>query len=125
MNGFHPTTWELVAVSVPSVMVGGWALWDSWQSPKCPWSGRLAIAVSLGSLIQWTVFLALRASGVWDADDYETIAAPYRLLVLSPVGGWGIWFSVHWFSRRQIRRLATTGNHDTTHSDKDSIVEGG
>ena len=106
--GFQPPLWALVGVAVPSILVGLWAMWDALQAPRVPLAARVAIAVSLVSLIQWTVFLGFRAGGLWDATTYEQIAAPYRLLVLSPVGGWGIWFTMHWFARRNIRRANTT-----------------
>lgn len=108
-TSFSPTTWELVAVSVPTVLVGLWAFWDAWRPPRCRLSARVAIGVSLAALIQWTTFLILRASGYWDATTYERVVAPYRLLTLSPLGGWGIWFTMHWFARRKTRRLATLG----------------
>lgn len=112
---FQPSTWELVGVAVPTILVGVWALWDACREPKCRLSARLAIAVSLGSLVQWTAFLVFRASGWWDAADYERVAAPYRLLVLSPVGGWGVWFTAHWFARRGTRRdPATTGSGESS-----------
>ena len=106
--GFQPPLWALVGVAVPSILVGLWAMWDALQAPRVPIAARLAIVVSLVSLIQWTVFLGFRAGGLWDANTYEKVAAPYRLLVLSPVGGWGIWFTMHWFARRSVRNKATT-----------------
>ena len=113
---FQPPLWALVGVAVPSILVGLWAMWDALQAPRVPLAARVAIAVSLVSLIQWTVFLGFRAGGLWDATTYEQIAAPYRLLVLSPVGGWGIWFTMHWFARRNIRRANTTRASCTTGS---------
>jgi hypothetical protein len=68
------------------------------------------------SLIQWTAFLAVRATGAWSAEQYEDVAAPYRLLVLSPVGGWGIWFTLHWFARRSTRRDVTDSSGGDTGS---------
>ena len=105
---FQPPLWALVAVAVPSVLVGLWALWDAHQPPRCPLPARVAMAVSLAALIQWTAFLAFRAANVWDAAEYERVAAPLRLLVLSPVGGWGIWFTMHWFARRSARNSTST-----------------
>ena len=105
---FQPPLWALVGVAVPSILVGLWAMWDALQAPRVPLAARLAIVVSLVSLIQWTVFLGFRAGGLWDANTYEKVAAPYRLLVLSPVGGWGIWFTMHYFARRNVRRNTAT-----------------
>ena len=113
---FQPPLWALVGVAVPSILVGLWAMWDALQAPRVPLPARVAIAVSLASLIQWTAFLGFRAGGLWDAATYEQVAAPYRLLVLSPVGGWGIWFTMHWFARRSIRRANTTSVSRTTGS---------
>ena len=115
---FAPPLWALVGVAVPSILIGLWALWDAHRAPRCPLPGRLAIAVSLASLIQWTAFLTVRAGGWWDAETYERIAAPYRLLVLSPLGGWGIWFTMHYFSRCLIRTRTTTGDDATTEGGK-------
>ena len=111
---FQPPLWALVGVAVPSILVGLWALWDAHREPRCSTPSRVAIAVSLASLIQWTAFIAMRAGGLWDAQTYERVAAPYRLLVLSPFGGWGIWFTMHYFARRSIRRNSATGGGGAT-----------
>lgn len=105
---FQPPLWALVAVAVPSALIGVWALWDANRAPRCPLASRLCMAVSLAALIQWTAFLGIRASGAWDAAQYERMAAPLRLLVLSPVGGWGIWFTMHYFARRSVRKTNPT-----------------
>ena len=100
--------WTLVAAATPTVAIGAWALWDSWQTPRCPVWSRAAIGVSLLALVQWTLFLVLRVSLTWTPDQYEKMAGPLRLLVLSPLGGWGVWFTMHGFSRRSVRRRSTT-----------------
>ena len=114
MLAFQPPLWALVGSATPTILVGLWALWDAHQPPRCPVPSRVCMAVSLAVLIQWTVFLAVRASGVWDAAEYERMAAPLRILVLSPIGGWGIWFTMHAFARRSIRNKATVGGVTST-----------
>ena len=113
---FQPPLWALVAVAAPSDLVGLWALWDAHQPPRCPIPARVAMAVSLVALVQWTTFLGIRASGYWSAAEYERMAAPLRVLVLSPIGGWGIWFTMHWFARRSVRNSVTDGGGTGTDS---------
>ena len=113
---FQPPLWALVGSATPTILVGLWALWDAHRSPRCPLPSRVCMAVSLVVLIQWTAFLAIRASGEWSAAEYERMAAPLRILVLSPIGGWGVWFTMHWFARRSVRNKVTTGGGTGTDS---------
>ena len=99
----QPSLWAVVATSVATALVGAWALWDAWQAPKAPRSARVALAVTLGSLVQWSCFVTMRALGVWTLAEYEAVVGPYRLLVFSPIGAWGVIFTAHWFLRRSVR----------------------